>query len=172
MSRHPGCRLHAACLAALVLAPGAAVAEEEVVLYRGVDPDSMTPRYDATLQPLPHNAGGNLRQHDTPYRTETFEAIVPPRNQVEFMADMARGEVLLFEWEAASPLYYDLHAHAEQGHPDFLSRYAEGKARTGHGSLVAPYTGEHGWLWLNLGSEPVTLRLKVTGSYLRMKKLD
>ena len=97
---------------------------------------------------------------------------VAPRDQLEFMAEMEQGDVLLYTWEAGGTLYYDFHAHPEGGHPDYWSRYAEGKAGTDSGSLVAPYTGEHGWLWLNSGSEPVTVRLTVSGYYRQVNRTD
>jgi hypothetical protein len=29
--------------------------------------------------------------------------------------------------------------------------------------LVAPFDGEHGWYWLNLSEQPVTIKLTVNG---------
>ena len=33
------------------------------------------------------------------------------------------------------------------------------------GSLVAPFSGEHGWYWLNVSSTPVTITLALTGYF-------
>lgn len=157
-------------LAVAVIGPRAMAADDGPVLYRGVDPSEMTPRYDRLMQAEPAAVDGSHRSHGEAYRTETFEATVAPRNQFEFMAEMEQGEVLLYTWEAGDTLYYEFHAHPEGAHPDYWSRYAEGKASSDSGSLVAPYTGEHGWLWLNTGSEPVTVRLNVSGYYRQVNR--
>jgi hypothetical protein len=35
----------------------------------------------------------------------------------------------------------------------------------GHGSLVASFSGEHGWYWVNISEKPVTITLTVAGFY-------
>ena len=39
----------------------------------------------------------------------------------------------------------------------------------GHGSLVAPFAGEHGWYWLNISEKPVTIKLTFTGYHNEVK---
>ena len=34
--------------------------------------------------------------------------------------------------------------------------------------VVAPFSGEHGWYWLNISEKPVTIKLTVTGYYDKM----
>ncbi len=42
-------------------------------------------------------------------------------------------------------------------------------ATKGHGSLVAPFAGEHGWYWLNISEKPVTIKLTFTGYHKEVK---
>jgi hypothetical protein len=50
-------------------------------------------------------------------------------------------------------------------------RYLEAKDGIAEdsGSLVAPFAGEHGWYWVNIGDDPVTITLQVSGYYDEMK---
>lgn len=38
-----------------------------------------------------------------------------------------------------------------------------------HGSLVAPFGGEHGWYWLSLEEKTITITLTVTGYFNDIK---
>ena len=46
---------------------------------------------------------------------------------------------------------------------DFFTRYSEGEASSDSGSIVAAYKGQHGWFWLNISDQPVTITLEVAG---------
>jgi hypothetical protein len=49
---------------------------------------------------------------------------------------------------------------------DYWVRYKEQQEGSGNnGSLTAPFTGEHGWYWLNYNDFPVAISLTVTGFY-------
>jgi hypothetical protein len=39
----------------------------------------------------------------------------------------------------------------------------------GYGSLVAPFSGEHGWYWVNVSDQPVTITLFLKGYYSEIK---
>jgi hypothetical protein len=65
-------------------------------------------------------------------------------------------------------VYVDYHAHS----PDWENkqafvRYQEAKdgIAGANGSLVAPFTGEHGWYWVNLEDHVVVITLNVSGFY-------
>jgi hypothetical protein len=40
------------------------------------------------------------------------------------------------------------------------------------GTLVAPFTGRHGWYWQNVSGEPVTIVVKLAGNYARFDRVD
>jgi hypothetical protein len=61
-------------------------------------------------------------------------------------------------------VYVDFHGHNTSFRPDFFVRYKEQeKARGNNGSLTAPFSGEHGWFWLNISQFPVTISLRIVG---------
>jgi hypothetical protein len=78
------------------------------------------------------------------------------------------SKVILYQWKSeGGPAYCDLHGHDPAAGQDFFVRYREDQegATDVTGSLVAPFDGEHGWYWLNINDEPITITLTVTGFF-------
>jgi hypothetical protein len=147
-------------------------AHNSTVLYSAIDTSNMKPQYNQQGEPLPVIDGINLREHNEPYKTETIETTLIPRQQIEYMAKMDQGEVLLYSWEVDGKSYFDFHAHQENVNPDIWIRYEEGARLKANGSIIAPYSGEHGWYWVNLDTRPVKLKLTVSGYYKEMVRID
>lgn len=113
--------------------------------------------------PLPNPA---IHQtEDGPAVTQTFEITLPGDGKTEIKAVMKKAKALLYEWSVeGGQVYVDFHGHDPAKGEEFWVRYQEADGITGgRGSLVAPFDGEHGWFWLNVGDEPVKIRLTVTG---------
>ena len=93
--------------------------------------------------------------------------------QLEYKAKMAKGQVMVYSWEVdGGEIYYDFHADAYDGPEGYWVRYEEGDGKAeAHGSLVAPFSGNHGWYWLNYNPEPITIRLTVSGYYEEVVEL-
>lgn len=141
-------------------------------LYIAIDPAEVKARFDRYGQPEPAVEGVNIRTHSQAYKTETFETVLAPKGQVEYMINMERGEVLLYTWESGIAIEHDFHAHPAGGDDIVWTRYSKGNSGGDHGSIVAPYTGEHGWMWTNRGNRPVTIRLTVSGYYINVFRVD
>ena len=59
-----------------------------------------------------------------------------------------------------------------EGYPDrYYIRYAESEEPEQTGSLVDPFEGNHGWYWLNVDEEPITIQLEVHGYYNSIEEL-
>jgi hypothetical protein len=107
-------------------------------------------------------------------RTDTVTVTLPPRGKTEVKAVMKVNKVLLYTWKTDKGVaYVDFHGHS----PDWKDkkafvRYLEAKqgAAADSGSLVAPFSGEHGWYWENRQDHPVTITLTVTGYHDAVKK--
>ena len=147
-------------------------AEAEEPFYIALDPAAAKAKFNQYGEPEPAVEGANLRSHAEVYKTETIEVLLPARNQVEYMVNMEKGEVLLYSWEAGVALHFDFHAHPSDDESIFWTRYNQGNENKDQGSIVAPYTGEHGWLWSNAGDKPVTIKLTVTGYYINVFKVE
>ena len=60
----------------------------------------------------------------------------------------------------------DFHGHDPEAGDEYWVRYKEQNEGAGNsGSLVAPFTGEHGWYWLNYNDFPVVITLTVAGYF-------
>lgn len=131
--------------------------------YRSVEiPDAGEP------VPLPNPAVAQARP-DAP-KTERLTIRLEPWQRTEVKAVMEAAQVIVYSWEAeGGQVYTDFHGH-EPGAGDAFVRYEEQEAGSaGHGSLVAPFAGEHGWFWLNIGPQPVTITLQFTGYHREVK---
>jgi hypothetical protein len=112
--------------------------------------------------PLPNPAV--FQGQPTAARSETRTVRLEPGQQTEIKAVLAAAQVVVYSWSAdGGEVYADFHGH-EPGAGEVFVRYREIESgREDHGSLVAPFAGEHGWYWMNLADTPVTIELQLTG---------
>lgn len=112
--------------------------------------------------PLPNPAVAQIKTSAP--RTETKTVTLGPGQETEIKAIMDAAQVIVYSWKAqGGAVYTDFHGH-EPDAGDAFVRYEEQQSGTeGHGSLVAPFSGEHGWFWQNISEQPVTITLEVTG---------
>ncbi|NNE38241.1 MAG: hypothetical protein HKN08_08050 [Gammaproteobacteria bacterium] len=141
-------------------------------LSYAIDTSNVTAEFDSNGESQPVVTGINFQQYDSPFKTQTIETTIEPRQQVEYMVNMDQGNVLLFTWEIDGRIYHDLHGHQENVDPDIWIQYTEGRENTNHGNFTAAYTGEHGWYWVNLESRPVKLTLTISGFYKNIFRID
>lgn len=99
--------------------------------------------------------------------TETMLVTIPPNSETEIKVRLEEGKVILFSWRVdQGDIYVDYHGHDPSFGPDFFVRYKEEQESAGNnGSLTAPFTGEHGWYWLNYNEFPVVVTLTVDGYF-------
>jgi hypothetical protein len=122
--------------------------------------------------PLPLPNPAVHQGHDAAPKSETITVTLPANGETEVKAVLKTNQVVLYSWQSDKGLVYvDFHGHS----PDWedkqaFVRYQEAQDGTtaAHGSLVAPFDGEHGWYWLNLSDQPVTITLQVSGYYDRL----
>jgi hypothetical protein len=112
--------------------------------------------------PLPNPAVSQLKP--TSPRTESIEVTLQPNEKTEIKAILDVSQVIVYDWHSeGGEVYTDFHGH-EPAAGDAFVRYEEQQSgHEGHGSLVAPFAGEHGWFWLNISETPVTIKLHFTG---------
>jgi hypothetical protein len=118
--------------------------------------------------PLPNPAVAQIKQGAP--RSESISVTLQPGQQTEIKAIMDASQVMVYSWHAeGGEVYTDFHGH-EPDAGDAFVRYEEQQSGTeGHGSLVAPFSGEHGWFWLNISDKPVTIKLQFTGYHREVK---
>jgi hypothetical protein len=118
--------------------------------------------------PLPNPAVSQIKPAAP--RTENVSVTLEPGQQTEIKALLDASQVIVYSWQAeGGEVYTDFHGH-EPSAGDAFVRYEEQQSgHEGHGSLVAPFTGEHGWYWLNISETPVTIKLSFTGYHNEVK---
>lgn len=121
-------------------------------------------------QPLPLPNPAVAQIHQTAPKSESRTIRLEPGQSTEIKAIMDAAQVIVYSWQAkGGEVYTDFHGH-EPDAGDAFVRYEEQQSGTqGHGSLVAPFAGEHGWMWLNISDHPVTITLQFTGYHREVK---
>ncbi len=119
---------------------------------------------DAVGQPAkPVQASAVNKETDT-YSSDTLSVTLPPGEGAEIKAEMKAGDVFLFNWSASGLVEVDMHGERIGAAKDeYTSYWIERSQRQASGTFNAPFDGSHGWYWLNNGTEPVTVRVAVSG---------
>jgi hypothetical protein len=103
---------------------------------------------------------------DRAYREETVDFKIAPGKFVEYKYRLEKGEALLYSWKASGRVNVDLHAEPD-GAPRGYAESFEKKDRVlqSAGTLLAPFSGIHGWYWQNQTDSEVTVTLASAGFY-------
>jgi hypothetical protein len=118
--------------------------------------------------PLPNPAVAQIKP--TAPRSETKTIKLEPGQQTEIKAVLDAAQAIVYTWKAeGGQVYTDFHGHEPDAGEAFVRYEEQQSGAEGHGSLVAPFSGEHGWFWLNISEQPVTITLQFTGYHREMK---
>lgn len=100
------------------------------------------------------------------WRDEVSYTLAPTEG-IEIKLVMQEGAAAEFAWTAnGSVLNFDTHG---DGGGQRIS-YEQGRGVPGQeGTLVAAFTGNHGWFWRNRTDAPVTFTLRTRGEYVEMR---
>ena len=133
---------------------------------RYIAEETIEVEFDEFGDPLPAAVGENFIPGDGDFKNDRLTIVLAPDKGIEYKALLDQGDTITYHWSVDNgQVYFDLHAHDTAFGPDFFTRYAEGEAFHDAGAIVAAYDGQHGWYWLNLEAEPVTIVLEVSGFY-------
>ena len=94
-------------------------------------------------------------------RTDSYEVEIAPFEWFEYKYELEEGAGIVFQWEASAPIKVEMHAHVV-GSPD-AEFFDVDTVQARKGTYIAEFTGEHGWYWINEGTENVTVRLTARG---------
>jgi hypothetical protein len=115
--------------------------------------------------PLPNPAV--FQKGEAAPETRTMSVMIPADSETEVKLVLQEGKVAVYSWAVdRGDLYVDFHGHDASFGPDFFVRYEELQEGAGsNGSLTAPFSGEHGWYWLNYNEFDMVVTLTVTGYF-------
>lgn len=142
-------------------------------VFRYLAPGDVEVGEDEFGQPLPAAAGENFIAREGGPKSETLTINLGLDETVEYKALMQQGDAITFRWSTdGGDVYYDFHAHDDAFGPEFFTRYDEGEGSASSGTIVAAYTGQHGWFWLNIADGPTAVTLEVSGFYDEIIEID
>ena len=116
-------------------------------------------------------ADGVFREYTTDYRTDAIDIPLGPLEELEYKLGLNEGDSIVYQWDAVdlkdpALLYAEFHGHTEPvNNVGDLMFYRKARGVTERGTLVAPFTGIHGWYLRNDTEAPIIVRLKVAGFY-------
>ncbi|MDP2334528.1 MAG: transmembrane anchor protein [Reyranella sp.] len=115
---------------------------------------------------------GPLAQAAPAGKTDEVVFTLKPNEGIEYKMTMLRGGAVRFSWSVdGGKVNYDMHGTPKGGGKE--TSYKKGSQVTSDaGTLTAAYDGSHGWFWRNRGSADVTIKLKVSGAYSEIKRVN
>jgi hypothetical protein len=139
----------------LGLMPAAEVANET--------PEEAKTLADGTVVPV---VEGPATHYSETFKFDSEEIVIKPHDFVEYKYYLPVGASLDYSWEVSGPVNVDFHG-APDNYPESPEQsYSKKKITISHGSLVAPFSGLHGWFWENTGDAPVTVKLTAAGFFV------
>jgi hypothetical protein len=102
------------------------------------------------------------------YRADEMEITLPAGRGLEVKTHLAKGATLIYTWKTknAEKVNHDFHGEPVNAKEnEFESFILEDEVSESKGTLIAPFTGVHGWYWKNKTSAPVTVVLRASGFY-------
>lgn len=103
---------------------------------------------------------------ERPFHQETVSFTLEPRGFIEYKYRLERGQSLLYSWSATGGVASEFHAEPDGAPKGYAETYEKRPASArAAGTLVAPFTGIHGWYWENTEAVAVTVTLSTAGFY-------
>ena len=91
------------------------------------------------------------RRRSAPFKQETVDFTLGPREGMEYKYRLDKGEALLYSWKATAPVNVRAARRARRRAARLRADLREGRAARSRrpGTLTAPFAGIHGWFWEN-----------------------
>ena len=91
---------------------------------------------------------------------------VPAKKGLEYKFHIEKDQKLEFVWKTdGSALYFDFHGEPQGNTTGYFKSFKESNQSQSSGTLIAPFTGSHGWYWENKTNKTVIINLKTRGKY-------
>lgn len=149
----------------------------------GVDPTGLGERLGLTAMAAPGEVVELTSMSETANTTESplldaprawnedsVSYTLPPGGWVEYKFALGQGATFLYGWEATAPVTFDFHTEPVGTGAAGSESFSQGSASGENGSYRAPYSGYHGWYWLNEGDAPVEITLSAAGYFTQARE--
>jgi hypothetical protein len=97
---------------------------------------------------------------------DTIKLSIPPRSGQEYKVFIEQGGALNYAWKTdGEALFYDFHGEPSGDTSGYFESFEKSTQKQASGSLVATFSGTHGWFWKNNSRVPVGITLQMRGDY-------
>ena len=152
--------LSAVLLAAILLVSVVLPAEYNI------DPLGMGKTLGLTALASPPAVAPIMLPSDGENRKDNVTLTIPAGGELEYKLAITQYGKLSYQWQAKEgELSFDFHGEPQGDTTGYFESYALSVGKEISGSLIAPFTGSHGWYWKNNGDKPVTVQLTIAGVY-------
>ena len=104
---------------------------------------------------------------DRPFQRDTATFTLGPHESVEYKYRLAKGQALLYSWNATAVVNYELHAEPDGAPAGYAETYEKRNGvATASGTLTAPFPGIHGWYWENASDVAIAVTLSAAGFFI------
>lgn len=140
----------------------------------GINGMSVSPSDTLSQNPKSEKANEGGSPHisfDTPVQFMETEIVLEAYGQAEYKFEMQAGQKVSYKWSVEGGLAYaDLHGHTPDlsvsGEGEVLVRYLESDTVSGaSGEFKTPFSGEHGWYFLNLETTEIKIKVSASGHW-------
>ncbi|MCP4810689.1 MAG: hypothetical protein GY913_10710 [Proteobacteria bacterium] len=111
-----------------------------------------------------------LVERESVFQEQVVTLTLAAGRGTEVKALMREDDQLMYRWTASGPVYFDLHAEPAGELRDVFESFETGTLSEAEGVYTPTFEGSHGWYWKNEGAEPITLELRVTGTFARVER--
>lgn len=98
---------------------------------------------------------------------DAINITIPARGDKEYKLYLNKGALFDYSWktDGDEALFYDFHGEPSGDTTGYFQSFEKDTASQSDGSLVAAFSGTHGWYWKNNARTPVVVTLQVKGDY-------
>ena len=118
---------------------------------------------------IDEQGGTTHTRFEIPLKFIDAEIVLEAFGQAEYKFDMQANKKVNYQWSVdGGVVYSDLHGHTPDpsGEGEVLVRYLESDTVSGaSGEFTTPFSGEHGWYFLNLETTEVKIKVYASGHW-------
>jgi hypothetical protein len=119
----------------------------------------------ATPTVISSGASTTVTPQSTVYKVDSREFQLQPTEGMEFKYRMEKGGGMLYTWTATASMEYEFHGEPDGARNGAYESYELKTGDRAAGNFTAPFTGIHGWYWVNKTPGIVKIRLTSAGFY-------
>ena len=135
---------------------------------RGIDTTGLGSKFHLTRMGLLKTVMARPDAPETGRPSQSDEVIIVlgPGESTEIKMEMQKGYEANYRWRAVGgSSYHDTHGDPYEDDTVYITYSTADAINSDAGTITAPYSGFHGWYWVNKGATEVTITLNTNGQY-------